>query len=300
MELSVIKQTNFNQSLPDFREAFFLIIMKKKRIALLGEEGSFHHLVAKELFTGQEMIHCEKFEELTVLVEQNKADFAVMAIENSTAGSILPNYELIRKSSLLITQEYYRKIALSLLGKQGRQLSEIRKVASHPMALLQCKSFLDSLPELELIESKNTAEGAHLVAKNIQHDLAAIADAALAEGLGLQILQKDVQSFKDNYTRFFILQRPKRTLADPDKSTVCFTLPHQAGSLADVLMNLKLNNYNLSKIQSLPVQGAPGRYFFYLDIEYPCGGKEKELKKLMQLFAHDLKIMGSYKKQDLF
>lgn len=270
------------------------------KIAVLGKKGSFHSLAASEYFGDDvELSPNESFEQLISSVKKKECQFGFIAIENSTAGSILPNYGLIRESNMKIVAEHYKRIELSLLAKKGTALEMIEQINSHPMALLQCKDFLSQLKNVQLVETKDTQCAALDVSVSGKNTIAAIANEALCAQFKLEIVQSNIESFKQNFTRFFVIHSTEINDKENNKSSLCFTLRNEIGTLADVLMQLKLDGFNLTKIQSMPKPGFPGVYLFYIDIEYPVAGEELKIKNSIASIATDVQVLGSYKKMKL-
>lgn len=277
------------------RGLFYFIIMN---IALLGSKNSFHHQAATSCFGNSiQIISCNSFEEIVQSVLSGKAESAWIAIENSTAGSILSNYTLLHESNLKIQAEYAHQIDLSLLTKPGTSLHELKYIYSHPMAFKQCKLFLQKLSNVKLIEVEDTSKAVQLLLRKNKPQSAAIASDFLCEEMGLTVLQKSIQSNSNNFTRFFLLGKNQIESIDHNKASLTFRLIHQVGSLADVLTELKYRQYNLSKIQSMPVVGNPGLYRFYIDVDYPLQGSSIDLEQILQNFATEIKILGCYSKK---
>jgi prephenate dehydratase len=222
-----------------------------------------------------------------------------MAIENSLAGSILPNYNLMTQHNLRIIGEVFLKIELHLLGLPETSLAEIEFIQSHPMAIRQCGDFLANHPLVNVIESHDTAACARLIAEKGLLNTAAIAGRPAAERYGLKILQRNIETHKENYTRFFVLAKGDVREEKPDKSTLCFRLEHAPGSLAKALQVFQKCLVNLSRIQSVPMEGKPGQFRFYADAEWldkPL--YEKCLRELAKKTS-DLRILGEYKKNEI-
>lgn len=272
------------------------------KIAIQGIKGSFHHIVANKYF-GQdiELVECMSFTEIPVLLNEGKVDSAVMAIENSIAGAILPNYALIDEFNLSIEGEVYINIHHHLMALKGQTIEDIKEVWSHPMALLQCRKFFRNKPEFKLIEEKDTAE----VAKRIQQEkikgVAAIASKMAADMYDLQVLKDDIQTIKNNSTRFFILKNSNDSPYHPsklgnvkDKASVKFVTKHDAGSLAEILDIFGKHELNLTKIQSLPIIEKPWNYAFFIDLVIEDFVLYKNALHLISKKVKDLKILGEY------
>ena len=241
------------------------------RVTIQGYEGSFHQ-VAAQLYHGKnvQVIPCATFRDVVKTGSNKKeSDGAVMAIENSIAGSILSNYNLLQKSNLRITGEIYLQIRQNLLVNRGMKLEEIKEVHSHTMALQQCYDFLDKY-KWKLVETEDTALSAKHIAQHKSKHIAAIASKLAADLYHLNVLAPAIQTMKNNYTRFLILQREDKAPAiqDADKASVNFVTDHSKGSLARVLTTIAQGGINLSKLQSFPIPGSDFKYSFHADMEF--------------------------------
>jgi len=238
------------------------------KIAIQGIPGSFHHQVALDNF-GEEVqiIGFPTFDEVAKAVQLSEVTYGVMAIENSIAGAILPNYDLIDRYGLFIADEYYLPISHNLMALPGTGLADIKSVASHPMALLQCQKFFDHNPQISLNADKDTASVARQISEKKLIGTGAIASKKAAEIYGLEIVAEDIQSFKDNYTRFIILKAtPQDLLNAPTKASLKITIKNEKGGLAKLLTTLADHDLDLSKIQSIPVMEQPWDYAFFIDV----------------------------------
>ncbi len=264
-------------------------------IAIQGIKGSYHHMVADKLFTGAEVETCTNFSDIPPLLISNKVDAAIMAIENSIAGAILPNYALIDEYNLQITGEYYLPIQHQLMALDNQELPDIKEVWSHPMALEQCRKFFRNHPNIKLIEEKDTAEVAQTIQQQQLKGIGAIAGVKAAEIYSLNIIASDIQTHSENYTRFVLLEKkPSYNKHEHNKISLKFTLSHQVGSLFHVLEILNNNNLSMSKIQSLPIVEKPWEYAFFVDILI---GENNDFDLIMNLLinvVHELKILGKY------
>ena len=238
----------------------------KNSIAIQGIKGSFHHIVTKQYFKNEGVINeFLSFDELVNSLVDEKCNYAVMALENSIAGSIIPNYALIDKNNLHIVGEEYLDIQHNLICLSGQSIEDIKEVHSHPMALLQCKEFFKKYPNIKLVEDKDTAQVAKRISENKLKNIAAIASDLAAEIFSLTILSKSIQTIKNNETRFVILQKYLGKTTDKlNKASVKFELNHARGSLAEILNVLSDCKLNLTKIQSLPKIETPGFTLFLL------------------------------------
>lgn len=270
----------------------------KKKVAIQGIKGSFHHQVATaQLGPSIDIIECMTFEDLADQVAHHKAAVGVMALENSIAGAILPNYALIDKNHLQITGEYYLDIQQNLMALPGQSLSEIKEVHSHPMALLQCIDFLKSLPGVKLVEDEDTALTAKRISEQQLKGIAAIGSSLAADLYHLTILEKSIQNVKNNMTRFVLVEKgvPQISATDFDKVSLKFELDHQTGSLANVLRIMQECSMNLTKIQSLPLVHTPWRYAFFVDAVFEHPETFESALPQLEKQTHQLKIIGAYK-----
>lgn len=274
--------------------------MRKPRVAIQGTAASFHEQAALAYFGNEiEVVACNSFAFSSKQVSDNMADYCVMAIENSLAGSILPNYNLITQQGLRIIGEVFLKIELHLLGLPETSLAEIEFIQSHPMAIRQCGDFLAGHPLVSVVESYDTAACARLIAEKGLLNTAAIAGRPAAERYGLKILQRNIETHKENYTRFFVLAKGDVCEEKPDKSTLCFRLEHTPGSLAKALQVFQKHLVNLSRIQSVPIEGMPGQFRFYTDAEWLDRMLYEKCLKELAKKTNDLRILGEYKKNEL-
>jgi prephenate dehydratase len=274
--------------------------MAKTRVSIQGYEGSFHQVAARQFFGEEvEVITCATFRDvIRIAANKEESDGGVMAIENSIAGSILPNYNLLQKSDLRVVGEIYLQIGQNLMVNPGVRLEDIREVHSHPMALLQCLDYLERYPHWKLVETEDTALSAKHLQQHRSKHIAAIASDLAARLFGLDILGQDIQTMKNNYTRFLILQRVDvaKAVADPDKASVNFHTDHSRGSLARVLTKIADGGINLSKLQSMPIPGSDWEYSFHADMEFE--GLEQFHRVIGEIrpITAELKIYGTYKK----
>lgn len=269
------------------------------RVSIQGYEGSFHQEAARIFFGKEvEVIPCDTFREVVRVASSKKeSDGGVMAIENSIAGSILPNYNLLQKSSLRITGEVFLRIRQQLLANPGVTLSDIREVHSHPMALQQCLDFLDG-HDWRLVETEDTALSARHLRQHKSRHVAAIASRLAAELYGLQVLAPNIHTMKNNYTRFLILQR-EQGQPEPDgadKASVNFHTDHSRGSLAKVLTRIADGGINLSKLQSFPIPGSDFKYSFHADLEFDSRADLKKVIDGITPLTDSLRILGIYRK----
>ena len=266
-------------------------------IAIQGIKGSFHHQVAQEYFNvGVDLDECLSFEDLVDSLLQNRSNQAVMAIENSIAGAIIPNYALIDKHNLTIVGEYYLDIHQNLMALKGQQISDILEVHSHPMALLQCMDFLKKYPHIKLVEDKDTAETARNIHQKQSKGIAAIASKVAAQMYDLDILAPEIQTINNNMTRFVIVS--KNSISNDqniiNKASLKFELDHKRGSLAAILNVMSDCKMNLTKIQSLPKIETPWKYSFFVDVTFDDYQDFKKAESIIAIMAASFKVLGTY------
>lgn len=269
-----------------------------KIIAIQGAEGSNHHKVARDFYGENiQLKECMSFDALVAHLLEGSATDGVMAIENTIAGSIIPNYALIDSNNLHIVGEQYLNIHHHLMALPNQTINSINEVWSHPMALLQCKEFFKKYPHIKLVEDVDTAEVAKRIANENLKGIAAIAPKIAAEIFGLQVLEDDIQTMKDNATRFVIVktEKPKLVPSQINKASLKFQLNHKRGSLAAVLNVLSDCKMNLTKIQSLPVIETPWKYSFFVDVTFEKYSDYQKLVKIIKIMAEEFKILGTYK-----
>ncbi len=271
-----------------------------KKVSIQGYEGSFHQVAAQQFFGEDvEVVTCSTFREvIRVALSKKESNGGVMAIENSIAGSILPNYNLLQKSDLKVVGEIYLQIGQHLLVNPGVKLEDIREVHSHHMALLQCIDYLEKHPGWKLVETEDTALSAkHLHIHRNKHT-AAIASKLAAELFDLEILAPNIHTMKNNYTRFLILQREEdvEETKDPNKASVNFHTNHSRGSLARVLTKIAEGGINLSKLQSFPIPGSEWEYSFHADMEFEDISQFHRVIEAIHPITAELKVYGIYRK----
>lgn len=268
----------------------------KKKIAIQGYEGSFHQLAGIEYFGDDfEPICCASFREVVNHVKEDpECQGGVMAIENSIAGSILPNYNLISKSGLKIPGEIYLQIDQNFLVNPGVKLEDVYEVHSHHMALLQCTDFLETRP-WRLVETEDTALSAYHVHKTKSRHIAAIAGAFAAEKFHLEVLVSNIHTEKNNYTRFWILEKELQEDKQADKASMVFQTDHSKGSLARVLTKIADCGVNLSKLQSMPIPGSDWKYAFHADCEFADLSQWENLLEAIKPFIAEVMVYGVYK-----
>ena len=268
-------------------------------MAIQGYEGSFHQQAANIFFNKNVTVECcDTFRDLIVAAKDpQRTNGAVMAIENSIAGSILPNYKLLQGSNLSIVGEVYLQINQNLLVNHGVELEDIKEVHSHTMALQQCYEFLDQY-NWKLVESDDTALSAKHISKHKSKHIAAIASGTAAEIYGLKILAAKIQTLKKNYTRFLILKRPQDVVDEQtgNKASINFQTVHKEGSLARVLGVMAINGINLSKLQSFPIPGSEFKYQFHVDMEFDSMKRFYQVIEKIKPLTEEIKIYGVYNK----
>lgn len=269
-----------------------------KTIAIQGAEGSNHHKVARDFYgTSIQLKECMSFDELVDRLLDHSADLGVMALENTIAGSIIPNYALIDKYNLNIIGEEYLNIHHHLMGLKGQKIEDIKEVWSHPMALLQCKEFFKKHPHIKLVEDVDTAEVAKRISKENLSGIGAIAPKIAAEIFNLEVIEDEIQTIKDNSTRFVIVQTsaPNNEIDQINKASLKFQLNHKRGSLAAILNVLSDCKMNLTKIQSIPVIESPWKYSFFVDVTFDAYESYKKAAAIIEIMAEQFKILGTYK-----
>ena len=268
-----------------------------KVIAIQGAEGSNHHKVARDFYgTAIQLKECMSFDVLVDSLLDNTSDLAIMAIENTIAGSIIPNYALIDRNNLHIIGEKYLNIHHHLMCLKGQKIEDIKEVWSHPMALLQCKEFFKKHPHIKLVEDVDTAEVAKRIAKENLVGIAAIAPKIAAEIFGLEVIEDEIQTIKANSTRFVIVQTEKpENNEEVNKASLKFQLDHKRGSLAAILNVLSDCKMNLTKIQSMPVIETPWKYSFFVDVTFEAYKDYEKAQAIIEIMAEEFKILGTYK-----
>ncbi|MGA1226774.1 MAG: prephenate dehydratase [Tamlana sp.] len=273
-----------------------------KTVAIQGVKGSFHHIVSQQFFEKQvSVIECLTFDRVVDSLITRECDAAIMALENSIAGSIIPNYALIDKYKLHIVGEHYLDIQHNLMALQNQVISDIGEVYSHPMALLQCKEFFKQYPHIKLIEDKDTAEVAQRIYEKQLKGVGAIASVKAAEMFELDILAQSIQTIKHNETRFAIVKRTNSEVPEIEinKASIKFETDHKRGSLATILNVMSDCKLNLTKIQSLPIVETPWKYAFFVDITFEKYADFKKAKSIIDIMAEGFKVLGEYKNAKL-
>tara|TARA_R110001583_G_scaffold47553_7_gene148924 strand:- start:57 stop:884 length:828 start_codon:yes stop_codon:yes gene_type:complete len=267
-------------------------------VAIQGVKGSFHHIVSQQFFDKPvATIECLTFDRVVDSLITEKCDAAIMALENSIVGSIIPNYALIDKYNLHVVGEHYLDIQHNLMALPNQSVLDIKEVYSHPMALLQCKEFFKLHPHIKLVEDKDTAEVAERIQKNNLKGIGAIASVTAAEIFELEILAHSIQTIKHNETRFAIVKRTNSEVPEHEinKASIKFEANHKRGSLATILNVMSDCKLNLTKIQSLPIVETPWKYAFFVDVTFADYEDFKKAKSLIEIMAENFKVLGEYK-----
>ncbi len=271
------------------------------RVAIQGVAGCFHDAAAREYFEGQdiETVPCETFNGMFNLLKSDASMLGILAIENTIAGSLLQNHELLRQSNMTIVGEYKKYISHSIAALPGQSIDDIAEVNSHPMALRQCEQYLQLHPKMKMVETYDTAGSAKMIAENNLVGHAAICGRYAAELYGLNVLEDDIQTNKRNFTRFLVVTDPCNTTGFKnqkavDKASIAFTLPHSQGSLSAVLVIFSFYGMNLTKIQSLPIIGREWEYRFYVNLTFNDYTRYRQSIDAVRPLISDFKILGEY------
>lgn len=269
------------------------------RVAIQGFQGSFHQVAARQYFGAAAALNfCATFGEVVAQVADGRAGAALMAMENSLAGSILPNYLLLERADLTITGEVYLPIHQHLLALPGTTLADVQAVHSHPMALRQCGDFLAQHPHWQLVETEDTGLSAQLLAERRPPGVAVVAGAQAAKEFGLQLLAPAIHDDPHNYTRFLVLERAleARPVTRPDKASLYFYTSHAPGCLAQVLTLVATHGLNLSKLQSCPRPSQPWHYGFHADVEFDAPAQLATLLHELPRVTEELRVLGVYQR----
>jgi prephenate dehydratase len=279
-------------------------------IAIQGGAGAFHEMAACKFFDGRdiEINPCETFEDVFFDLTAGKSDCGIVAIENSVAGSILPNYALLRRSGLKIAGEVYLRIRQNLMALPGESIENLTEIHSHPVAIQQCNVFLEDFRRrgVKIVETSDTALSAKLISDNKLKGIGALASSLAAEIYNLEILAEEVEADKRNFTRFLMVTGNDKMLAahqlfshDVDKASLCFSLPHEVGSLSQILSVLAFYNVNLTKIQSLPIVGKTWEYLFHIDLVFTDYQRYRQALSAIGPLTDHLEIFGEYKQGEM-
>jgi prephenate dehydratase len=273
---------------------------KRTRVAIQGIRASFHEEAAF-LHFGEDIqtIECNSFKQTFEALQNKEADYVVMAIENSIAGSILPNYSLMMSYSFPVVGEVYLPIQLHLMALPGVKFEDVKYVTSHPIAIRQCVDFFDEYPHLKIIESSDTAACAKRIRDEELTDTVAIANTLAAKLYQLDVLERRIESNKKNFTRFLILTHHENVeKKENNKASLCFQVSNQVGALAKVLQIFAEQNINMSKIQSMPVIGRRNEYNFYVDVEWDNSKQYDTAIRQVLKYTHNFNILGEYQRHD--
>ncbi len=272
------------------------------KIAIQGIESSFHHQAVKKLFPDEDitLISCDSFEKVTNSVNNATAEYGVIAIENTIVGSILPNYGLIDLGDFEILAETILNIQMYVMALESESIHDIKEIHSHPVALLQCRDYLQRFPpQFKVIEGKDTASEAKKIKDQNLTGVATIAGKQVAEKFGLKILDSNIQDVKENQTRFVLLgKKVMQADTQANKASFKFVLEHNVGSLGNVLSLLTTFHINLTKIQSLPIVGKPWQYSFFVDVVFEDETFFLEVIEMLKKTVKELKILGVYSQDE--
>ena len=273
-----------------------------KKVAIQGVSGAFHEIAARQYFEGEEIdiLPCNTFKDLFNALAADNSLLGIIAIENTIAGSLLQNHNMLRESGCMIVGEHKLRIEHNLAALPGQRIEDIKEVYSHPIALMQCEDFLDAHKKMKAIESEDTALSAKEIAKKKIMKRAAICSSLAAEKYGLEIIAKGVETNKRNFTRFLIIAEPSLAVKmisgiKLDKSSLVFTLPHEEGSLSKVLSILSFYHVNLTKIQSLPIIGREWEYQFYINLTFDDYTRYRQSLDAIRPLTKAFQLLGEYK-----
>lgn len=275
-----------------------------KRVAIQGGLGSYHEIAAREYFKDEELeiVPCSTFRDIFAETRKDPDLIGMMAIENTIAGSLLQNHDLLKMSDLQIAGEHKLRISHSLVALPGNRVEEIKEVMSHPIALMQCEAFLDTLPDVKIVEHEDTALAAKDIRDKQMGSTAAICSSLAAEKYGLEVLASAIETNKRNFTRFLVLAqgdmlREVQKENHINKSSLVFVLPHNEGSLSQVLSVLSFYNINLTRIQSLPIIGSEWEYQFYIDLTFTDYNRYRQSIDAIMPLISGLKVLGEYREE---
>lgn len=273
----------------------------KRKVAIQGVPGSFHDIAAHRYFEGDdiELVCCDTFEQVFDRLEEDAATVALVAIENTIAGSLLHNYELLRDSGCSIVGEHKLRIRHSLMCLPEEDWKDLTEVNSHPVALMQCREFLGRHRNLKVVETDDTAGAAASIARDHLSGHAAICHRDAADIYGLKVLEEGIETNKHNFTRFLVIAGERqaanmRGKENVNKSSIVFSLPHEEGSLSAILSVLSFYKLNLSKIQSLPIIGKEWQYLFYVDLSFTDPTRYLQAINAIKPLTQELKLLGEY------
>ena len=274
--------------------------MNMKKIAIQGVKGCFHEQAARLFYEEHghivpDIVECLTFDDLYRSMEGGEADAAIMAIENTVSGGLLPNFELLRKYNRKIKGEVFLRIQQNLMAMPGQTIQDLKEVRTHYMAINQTREFFKDYPWIRLVESEDTAKSAADVAAEGIMGVGAVASVLAADLYGLEILAESIETYKQNFTRFLILDDELEVDRKKiNKASMCFTLPHTPGSLAHVLTIMSFYGMNMTRIQSLPIPGQEWQYFFYVDIKFDDYVRYEQALAAVRPLMEDMNILGEY------
>lgn len=275
----------------------------KRKVTIQGVAGCYHDAAARAYFHPQEIdtVPCDTFNSMFETLETDASLLGILAIENTIAGALLQNHELLRKSNLTIIGEYKMRISHVLAALKGQLIQELSEVNSHPMALMQCEQYLRKHPNLRIVEKTDTAGSAKDISENNLTGHASVCGEFAANLYNLEILDKGIETNKRNFTRFLILADPlvaqelKPKDEELNKASIVFTLPHTQGALSKILTIFTFYDMNLSKIQSMPIIGREWEYRFYVDITFDSFVRYRQALDAVRPLLNDFKVLGEYK-----
>lgn len=277
-----------------------------KKVAIQGGHGAYHDIAAHNYFQEElEIVPCLTFKDIFLKAESDETLLAVMAIENTIAGGLLQNHDLLKINNMKIIGEQKLRVSHTLSALPGQSLSDIREVISHPMALMQCSDFLDTLPDVKVVEHEDTALAAKDIFDKNMKGVAAVCSKRAAEIYNLEVLAEGIETNKRNFTRFLVLAHESMDLdarksSKIDKASLVFVLPHKEGSLSQVLSVFSFYDINLTRIQSLPIVGREWEYQFYIDLAFDdCNRYKQSVNAILPLIS-DLKVLGEYESDKQF
>lgn len=277
------------------------LVFNMKKIAIQGIKGSFHDIASHRYFPEEdiELICCETFEQVFQSMKEDNEIISLVAIENTIAGSLLHNYELLRDSGMTIVGEHKLRISHSIMCLPEEHWEDLTEVNSHPVALMQCRDFLSRHRNMKVVEVDDTAGAAADISKNHLTGHAAICHKDAANIYGMKVLEEGIETNKHNFTRFLVLGSPEnanklRDINKTNKSSLVFTLPHEEGSLSAILSVLSFYKLNLSKIQSLPIIGKEWQYMFYIDLLFSDYTRYRQAINAISPLTKELKVLGEY------
>jgi prephenate dehydratase len=276
----------------------------KLKVAIQGVPGAFHDIAARHFFGADrvEIVPAHTFRQLVEQVESGAADTGLMAIENTIYGSIISNYRLLTASQLRAVGEVYLRIRQNLMALPGQRIEDLKEVHSHPIAIAQCDEFFAQHPHIRLVEMEDTALSAQRIAQQKTAGVGAIASSLAASMYGLDLLAESIETNKQNFTRFLVLERQEATqsVVAADKVSLFFSLSHEVGSLHKVLAALSAHGANLTKIQSAPIEGRPWEYFFFVDFVNEEGAEWQVAVEAIRPLTHSLEVLGAYRQGAFF